>query len=371
MKITYEELDTGKFQKSYDVCLSLGFNCFTAILLKQELLQTATYPFDWSRGIDEEKAGVLGLDRKIDLIVNDFADWINPEDFIVFDENEHDCKNPHKNIRNQRTGLQYLHDFLKGISIQEAYPQFKEKYMRRKKRLQELLASGKSICLVFYAGMKFLNDDIIFKNMQKLSEKYPNADIDFLLLQNNPYMEKNTLVIEDLNEHIRKINFYNYEFAEEIQGRGENIGANLSRIMHDCLILKQLKPVFHVDDLSVNQVACVENGWVGVKDSKFSGILTWGPYISLEAGNYEIDVCYKLAKDYKVYVDVVCDLGNTLLAKKDLVYGVNHVQIKLNLAKKTDKIEVRTNCLGSDLSKDNLPDGNLFSLNNISVKCIE
>ena len=64
----------------YDIAISLGQWCMASEALRRCHLQAESMPFDWSGGIIKEICGKGGLKSKVDLICNNFKDYLNLED---------------------------------------------------------------------------------------------------------------------------------------------------------------------------------------------------------------------------------------------------------------------------------------------------
>lgn len=169
--------------KKYDLMISLGEFCLTAMCLKKTGITPKTYPFDWSAGVLWDKSGECGFKRKVDLICTDFFGAFEYKDFVEF-PNPHD-KNCHA-LKNLNTGLQYLHDFPLNQTIPEYFPVFVEKYKRRIHRFYEDISKATSICFVFVTRAKhtFPLTDIPLA-YQQLNKKFPNKEIRFLIFQDS------------------------------------------------------------------------------------------------------------------------------------------------------------------------------------------
>lgn len=348
--------------KKYDKCISLGFNCFTSMILRECGLQQYSYPFDWSRGIEEDKAGVLGLEGKIDLLCSNFLRWIELDDLIIIDHNDWVPQKPHMNVRNIHTGLQYVHDFAKGKTIAESYPEFRDKYIRRKNRLQEILNSSEKIAFVFYAGMKFLNNDIILRCFEKLKKVYPTADFDFLIIQNNPYMDEDKIALEKLNNNITKISLYNSPFDETIQGNLDIVKPRIKDIFTKLLSVDFSDKIYYPDQLSSK---FLDKEVIRNPSPNYSGIISYGPYVTLPAGKFEISIAYELSKYYAASYDIVSNLGKDILTKGILSPECTEMKICIDLADKTSKIEIRTFVHCQNDNTDNS-----FILKSIKIKNI-
>ena len=209
--------------KYYDYIFSLGRSCHTAISLKTLFLIGESDVFDWSGGVLFDKCGVGGFEGKVNLICNNFENFLNIEDFEEF---EHAPNNKHKNIRNRHTGLQYLHDFPRDVPLEEEFPNFCEKYQRRISRLYKKLEEANSVCFVFITWEEYISDDLILKAQNKLNEKFNNK-IDILVLQNDNTLEDGVCFKEVLSNKSMRIKFnnlcapcdsgrYNYKLYQKI-----------------------------------------------------------------------------------------------------------------------------------------------------------
>ncbi|MBO7555940.1 MAG: hypothetical protein J6T72_00895, partial [Alphaproteobacteria bacterium] len=336
-----------KYKRKYDVCISLGFNCFTSMILRKYFLQKYSYPYDWSRGIDEEKAGVLGLDRKIDLLCNDFSRWIERQDMVLIDDNSLN-ENPSMNVRNVYTGLQYIHDFPKSKTIDEEYPNFYAKYMRRRERLLSLLNSEKKICFIFYAGMKSLPRENIKVNITEFRKNFSTASVDFLFIQNNPDMSFEKLDYEVLDKSVYLISFNNYAFDEIVQGDLDIVGPRLEKVIN-ALCTNDSKELYYSGaNLPSNVTSSGQN-----PSSYFHGILTYGPYISLSSGRYKFTIQYSLSDEYGAYFDIVSNAGKKFWLKQDLSKDQTELSFEMAFYEDVKDLEIRTFCYLKDNKKNN------------------
>lgn len=131
--------------KYYDMVISLGQNCHASMVLRNCSQQRYSYPLDWSAGILWDRCGVAGLPGKVELICHDFQGAFEREDFVVFGDRPPDS--PHYWVKNLKTGLQYQHDFPVGRSVDDYFPEFREKYRRRISRhiVRYNVAMGESL----------------------------------------------------------------------------------------------------------------------------------------------------------------------------------------------------------------------------------
>ena len=164
--------------KYYDNIISLGHCCHVAIVLKELELQGPTNVFDWSGGNLFDKCGIGGFEGKINLICNNFENFLNLEDFEEFDVQQ----NNHRAVRNKRTGLQYIHDFTKSKSISDEFGEFSAKYNRRIERLYKILKEKESVLFLFVTRTEEIPLETIKKAEDNINRLF-NDKVDFLILQ--------------------------------------------------------------------------------------------------------------------------------------------------------------------------------------------
>lgn len=193
--------------KNYDLICPLGRSCHCSMMLRSLGLQKQTYPFDWSRGIIEEKCGKFGLEGKINLICNNFQNFIKESDLVEFIDTNN---TEHRSVFNRETGLQYVHDFPWDKTITEEFPNFYEKYIRRKERLIRKIQDSKTIAFMWiqdtwdqisYPIILFSNDELI-RIHNTISCKFPDKAIDFILFEHDENIIDDEIQLSIINEHI-------------------------------------------------------------------------------------------------------------------------------------------------------------------------
>lgn len=207
-------------QASFDYIISLGENCRTAMSLRDLRLRKEAFPFDWHGVRNFTVAGEGGFPKKIELICNEFDNFFNSEDYEEFFEK---WGTAHKLIINKRTGLQFLHEFPKDVSVSEYFPVFKKKYQKRIERLYSILNSKNSILFVFIEFFAHLSNEEINNCYYKLIKNFPQADISFLIIKNNSKLNKEEIIRKETvsNVYIYEIN---NDFSQDyLKGCG-NIG---------------------------------------------------------------------------------------------------------------------------------------------------
>ena len=281
---------------------------------------------------------------------------------IIINDNSCFEHEPHMNVQNKLTGLQYIHDFEKNKSIADSYPLFKEKYLRRKDRLLTALHSGQKGCFVFYAGMKFLNDNEILNCVETFKNSFPNSHVDFLILQNNPDMSQADISFNELQKNVFRVAFNNFAFDEKIQGTFNLVSDRLEKVL--CSFIKMKKYKKRYSGSKLNSKFCFEK-LVKNPTPDFKGMLTYGPYINLNKGRYKITIKYTLSQDYECYIDVVKDNGKVLLEKKYLSDKDHKFSFEMTLNENAKNLEIRTYCSAKKVSLSNL-----FELDFIEIESV-
>ena len=183
----------------YDLVISLGERCATAMALKSSGITTKTYPFDWSAGILWDKCGNCGLLGKVNLICNNFKDAFCLEDF----EEAYYEEPANRYVRNRRTGLQYAHDFPWEKTIKDYFPEFLAKYKRRVNRLYEDINKSNNILFVFITRENHnLPVEDIKLGYEKLSNKFPDKNIHFFIMQSTDDCNAEEVKRTELNNQI-------------------------------------------------------------------------------------------------------------------------------------------------------------------------
>ncbi|MBR2137323.1 MAG: hypothetical protein IJ852_05140 [Alphaproteobacteria bacterium] len=194
--------------KKYDLIIPLGEFCATAIALRDAGIRQASYPFDWSAGVEWDKCGNCGFLGKIKMICNDFKDALNLEDF----REEWGENRAHRRVINKKTGLQYVHDFEWEKSVVEQFPAFKEKYERRIKRLYDDIHSNKKILFVFATrGVHTLPFSDVQQGFNLLSKKFPQKTFQMVIIYDSSDCNINEFSTFKLSDQIDVITYHDIE----------------------------------------------------------------------------------------------------------------------------------------------------------------
>lgn len=166
-----------KNKYNFDLYISLGNNCISAMTLKTLNLRTFSFPFDWLCGVP--------LEKNLDWILKEFKNFLNYSDLsfpeqILKDE-------LHLRVKNITTGTHFLHDFSNN-SLPE-FQSIKQKYERRCERL--LYSSINQKLLFLYIESNPDNIDYLVtakKVLQKLvlvKEKVHAKDAKLVILHSS------------------------------------------------------------------------------------------------------------------------------------------------------------------------------------------
>jgi hypothetical protein len=191
-------------KQKYDIIYSIGRDCACAMYMKQANLRACSGPFDWLTNANFE--------TRIDLILNDFQDFINKNDIIPLekDPNMHndDSCDYYQNIRN---GFYYYHDFPTGVAISKSFPAVYAKYMRRIKRFYDNINKHNRILLIWFSHYHNTPDDVLLDASKRICKKF-GKNIDLLIIEHadniiNP-------IKKQIADNIVKYNVHTMEFDD-------------------------------------------------------------------------------------------------------------------------------------------------------------
>ena len=159
----------------YDIIYSLGAGCGCTMLMDYEGLRTFAGPFDWVR------TDKRGLDQAFALMMNDFADFFNYEDFKVRTDPKPVDPLCHA-YENIKTSYIFFHDFPKEKPMEESFAAVKKKYERRIERFYRLISERKRVLLVWYSFTNNTSDEDVVRLCGEFCRKM-NKTIDFLIIE--------------------------------------------------------------------------------------------------------------------------------------------------------------------------------------------
>jgi len=181
-------------KRTYDLAISLGGSCGMSQALRRAKCQFASFPFDW--------VGKSSYRKRIELIDNDFADYLVDEDLPHFDKIPKNGKIEHHYY--DRFGFIYAHDFDQEKPIPPQIPVVRAKYLRRLHHMSELIVRARRV-LVVWADMvgssPIVSDEDIAFAREVFSRKWPHAEFDLVIFhydENVPYEKRKTEIRENV-----------------------------------------------------------------------------------------------------------------------------------------------------------------------------
>jgi len=203
--------------KKYDLVFSIGSSCACSGALRSVRLQFLSFPFDWV------KDG--SLSNRVEIMENDFNDYFNKEDLFFTIKYEED-----KLVyQNKKSGINFVHDFKTDKSFDEYYELNKEKYDRRAKRLLNMIKNSKNILAVYVQlpdDNTVLNSDVLINCQSRLQKKFPEQNIDLLVVQSDKNLCFPEMKIENISDNIRKL-IFDYENIEQ-----DKFGVNTKKLKY-------------------------------------------------------------------------------------------------------------------------------------------
>jgi len=164
-------------KQKYDVVYSIGRDCACAMYMKSAHLRTCSGPFDWLTNATFE--------TRIDLIVNDFRDFLNRDDIAPLKKdptrpNDETC-DYYQNIRND---FYYYHDFPVGVPFDKSFPDVSEKYRRRIVRFYDNVNKSKRVLFIWFSQYTDTPDDLLIDASDRICKKF-GKQIDFLVIEHS------------------------------------------------------------------------------------------------------------------------------------------------------------------------------------------
>lgn len=189
-------------RKKYDLILPFGRACSCSQVLRAANLQLLSFPYDWTAPVEEDD-----LVRRTDIILNDFKDWFNKEDFV---RGEQVSAKGAIMYRNVRTRHSFPHDFMAADDFESTFPIIAEKYRRRIERMNSCIRSSRSV-LIFHLDTPIQPDPTPLADCQyaldKFSARHPGIRFDLCLLRLQKGRPAADLVEEHPDEHLTVLTF--------------------------------------------------------------------------------------------------------------------------------------------------------------------
>ena len=216
--------------KEYNFIIPFGSDCLTAMTLNTLGLRKKSFPFDWLY-IDSKKSY---FQEAMDCILDDFHHFFKLPNFKI----DGKALGTHQTwkIKDKGTDFIFMHDVKLTENVWLKYRNVSKKYQRRIKRLKNILSENNDVLLLYMEQNK-TPDKMFIQKMAKLAKKYPNANIDLLVLQhdgNKGELEQETI---QLTGNIKKIVYNNdYKYSprsDDIWFRNEKMYTKI--IQENCV----------------------------------------------------------------------------------------------------------------------------------------
>ncbi len=167
---------------TYDFVFSLGEACPCSETIRSLNLQNASYPFDWLYGGN--------IETRTNLLISGFKDFINKEDLELVGQRKNPL--PCDIYLNKKNNIVFNHDFAIDGNLDETYPQVKEKYDRRIKRLYERIDHANKILIMYIENPATKSKTkkvkpLIMQCYEKIVQKFPNKEFRLAYLNNRKH----------------------------------------------------------------------------------------------------------------------------------------------------------------------------------------
>jgi len=190
--------------RKYDTVMSVGAACFVPDVLKDLKLRDFSGPFDWMHGSD--------VVSRLTFIKNRFKNYFDFDDFEYVGLNPDNGKAVYKN---KRSGIIYNHDFPTG-NFKDVFPDVKEKYSRRIRRVLKHLDSNEKILLVYSELGNTGDKEATQKLINEINTKY-SANIDLLYINHKNSIElKKYIKPKRISEHLIYAEYHYSKFPDEL-----------------------------------------------------------------------------------------------------------------------------------------------------------
>lgn len=162
-------------KKKYDLVFGIGAACSCSQMLRKTGLQFSSYPFDWLYGTD--------FSGRVDILTNDFKDFVNKEDLTFINATNGDKDNPCDVYNNVKNGITFNHDFPQGVPLEQSYPAVKAKYDRRIDRLLKRIERSENTLIVYVeipTSPENTTVETLLNCREKLCRRFGKENIDLL-----------------------------------------------------------------------------------------------------------------------------------------------------------------------------------------------
>ena len=170
-------------QERYDLAFGFGIACSCSQSLRRAGLQYLSFPGDWTSPVAIRDLPRPNLVIRVDWLCRGLDGFFRTEDFKLKERHPEKGRDHYDNLR---TFYTFPHDFPAGCDLEATLQKVRDKYQRRYQRLLTLIRSSKQILVAridLPDGSRPTSIDDCRYARKRLSETFPNAAFDFVLLQ--------------------------------------------------------------------------------------------------------------------------------------------------------------------------------------------
>jgi len=193
--------------QKFDEVISLGEDCACATYLKKNHLRFQSYPFDWLTN--------ASLKNRLELIINNFADFMNIADLKLIDKASLGHPTTDNNFdyyHNIKNDCYFFHDFKANILLEKTFNEVKNKFDKRINIFLNKLRQNKKILLVWLSHTKLNDDQILIDKIEEFNKKF-SSKIYFLIIENTQQNQANPDYIT-ISSNILRVKIATHDFSK-------------------------------------------------------------------------------------------------------------------------------------------------------------
>lgn len=205
------------FNKTYDLYIPFGRSCHCTMILRENNLRICSMPFDWLIPIEYDKEP---MEYRFALF-NDISDFFNKEDYVF--NRQKITTSGHYSVYNKKFGFEIGHDFKVDLTDSENLFNFKIKYLRRYKKMWNLIENSNRICFVYMSktmdqmGVKSdLDMNIIEKNLKILNQRFFLKVFDFVVFEHDDTLSANKIKIKRKKNIVKYISNHSIHINDNL-----------------------------------------------------------------------------------------------------------------------------------------------------------
>lgn len=167
------------FRHAYDFAFGLGQNCANAAYMSGYNLRMCSSPFDW---LDGRQAG---LKVCVDLICGDFTGFLDKASLVPVENrmgpiDDRNCDY----YRDALNGFLAMHEFPRGVPLEESYPKVMAKHRRRIERLYARVRGARRTLFIYWSRYESVPDAELLELAARLRRKFDGSAVDLLVIEN-------------------------------------------------------------------------------------------------------------------------------------------------------------------------------------------